>query len=116
MLGHDHAELGKQLVRALGRLCRRAGQQAAEALIRALDDPEAHVTFLDEVVKALGDIDSDALTDWVITRTAKGLNPTRSARFTSISGTSRARGNYDLSSLKHWRSYDPRRARHRSVY
>ena len=62
-------------MRALGRLGRRAGQQAAEALIRALDDPEAHVTFLDEVVKALGDIDNNALTDWVITRTAKGFGP-----------------------------------------
>jgi HEAT repeat protein len=75
VLGHDHAELGKQLVRALGRLGRRAGQQAAEALIRALDDPAAHVTFLDEAVEALGDIDNNALTDWMITCTAKGLNP-----------------------------------------
>ena len=87
-------------MRALGRLGRRAGQQAAEALIRALDDPEAHVTFLDEVVKALGDIDNNALTDWVITRTAKGLNPNQIGPIYQHSGTSRARGNCGLSSFE----------------
>ncbi|MGO9351943.1 MAG: NACHT domain-containing protein [Mycobacterium sp.] len=73
-LGHEHAEFGKQLARALGRLGRSAGQEAAEALIRALDDSDAHVTFLDEVVQALTQVDDNALTDWVITRTSEGLN------------------------------------------
>jgi HEAT repeat protein len=73
----DHADFvfGTEVARALGRLGRLAGQQATEALIRALDTPKAHVTFLHEVVKALANVDNSALTNWVITRNKEGLNP-----------------------------------------
>jgi len=75
VLDHADSEFGKQVARALGRLGRLAGQQATEALIRALDNPDAHVTFLHEAVKAQASIDNNALSNWVITRNREGLNP-----------------------------------------
>ncbi|BBY65490.1 NACHT domain-containing protein [Mycolicibacterium helvum] len=75
VLDHADSVFGIEVARALGRLGRLAGQQATEALIRALDNPKAHVTFLHEVVKALADVDNSALINWVITRNTEGLNP-----------------------------------------
>jgi hypothetical protein len=53
---------------------RAPGGSAVEALIRALDDSDAHVTFLDEMVQALAQVDNNALAAWVITRTNEEWN------------------------------------------
>ena len=54
------------VARELGRLAKQAGEPAAEALKRALEDPSADRDFLDEGVQALANIlSSDDLNAWI---------------------------------------------------